>query len=237
MNSRLENKNGNRKVAVIFDMDGVIIDSAPYHYAAWQTVWKKKGISFSLESFKHNFGRRSEMQVKEIIGDDAPEKEVLSIAREKDALFREIVKGNIKPLPGAVELIASLKEYGVPIAVGSSAPDETVNLVIKALGIDRYFDAVVSGSEVTEGKPSPQIFLKAARKLGCEPEKCLVIEDAAVGITAAKLGRMYALAVTNTHPREVLKDADIIVDSLAEVTAAELKDFIYSKIDDKKVEA
>lgn len=224
-----------RKLAVIFDMDGIIVDSAPCHFAAWQSTWQKRGVSYTPEDFKHNFGKRSDTQVRAIIGDAISQEEVQIIVREKDALLREIIKNNVKAFPGALELIKSLREHDCKIAVGSSSPQETVELIMKALGVDRYLDASVTGSEVTEGKPSPQIFLLAAQKLAAAPSKCVVVEDAVVGITAAKKGGMYALAVTNTHPRESFREADIVVDSLEEVTVQTLENLVAAGTGDLRV--
>ncbi len=219
----------NSQMSVIFDMDGVIIDSAPCHYAAWQTIWKRKGIPFTLETFKHYFACRSDMHVRLIAGDDLPVEEVMAIVKEKESLFREFFKNGVKVLLGAVGLIQSFHKHGWKMAIGSSAPFESVQMVLDLLDIRKYFDAVATGSDVTQDKPSPQIFLTAARKLGVNPGNCLVIEDAVVGVQAAKRGGMYALAVTNTHPREAFGDADLIVASLEEVTVESLGLFLQSK--------
>jgi len=161
------------------------------------------------------------MQVRRILG-DIPDADVAAFVKEKDVLFREIVSKNVAAFPGAVELIRSLKKGGGKIAVGSSSPTETVHLIVEKLGVKDDFDTIVCGNEVTEGKPNPQIFLLAAKKLGAEPCKCVVIEDAVVGVAAAKNGGMRAVAVTNTHLREALKDADLIVDSLTELSVDKL---------------
>jgi len=217
----------NGKVTVIFDMDGVIVDSAQPHYLAWRTMLKRKGIDYSYEEFKTNFGRRTDMQVRRILGDISDEG-VAATVREKDILFREIVSENVAAFPGAVELIKSLKAYGGRLAIGSSSPTETVHLIIGTLGIKDDFDTIVCGGEVTESKPSPQIFLLAAKKLSALPERCIVIEDTVVGVTAAKKGGMRAVAVTNTHPRESLSEADLVVDSLKELTVNTLENLLHN---------
>jgi len=220
----LRSKNGN--MAVIFDMDGVIVDSAPFHFVAWQNTWQRRGVNYTHEEFKRNFGQRSDLQVRCVVGNRLSQDEVRAIVSEKDLLFREIMKGNIKALPGVVELLRSLKEYGVKLALGSSSPRETVYLVTETLGVKELFDAIVCGPEVRESKPNPLIFLLCAKKIGIEPWRCMVIEDAVVGITAAKRGGMYVLAVTNSYPRENLMNADIIVNSLKEVTIEGLESFM-----------
>jgi len=204
--------------AVIWDMDGVIADTARYHLQAWQQTFRKRGVNFTEDDFKHRFGQRNDTIIRDAIGESISPDEVDTIAGEKEADYRRRVAQNLKPLPGVIALINSLTADGVKMAIASSAPPENIQLVTRGLGIDNCFQATVWGREVTEGKPSPQAFLLAASKLGTEPRNCLVIEDAIAGVTAAKQAGMKCLAVTNTHPRTSLKEADLIVDTLEKVS-------------------
>jgi beta-phosphoglucomutase len=145
-----------------------------------------------------------------------------AISREKEDDFRNMIRQDIKALPGAIKLIESLVKDKFKLALVSSAPRENIQLLLTGLNIDSYFDAIVCGEDVTEGKPSPQGFLLAAQKLGVEPENCTVIEDAVAGVAAAKRAGMHCLAVTNTHPRTSLKEADLIVDTLETVSVKDL---------------
>lgn len=208
--------------AVIWDMDGVIADSGPYHLAAWQEILGKRGVKFTAGDFKHSFGLRNDNIIRNTLG-KISQAEVDAIAREKEATFRRLAGRKIKPLPGALELLRTLKKEGFRMAIASSTSSENIELVTDTLGTADCFQAVVTGHDVTEGKPNPQVFLLAARRLGVEPTNCLVIEDAVVGVTAAKRAGMYCLAVTNTHPRQKLKEADLIVDSLEKVTIDDIK--------------
>ncbi len=209
-------------MAVIWDMDGVIADTAPYHLQAWQKVFQKRGVDFTTEDFRHNFGQRNDTIIRNTLGESIPQDEVAAIAREKEKTFRKLARENIKPLPGAIKLMKSLSEQGVKIALASSAPMENIRLVTQSLGINNYFHTIVSGRDVDEGKPSPQGFLLAAEKLGVEPENCIVIEDAIAGVAAAKRAGAHCIAVTNTHPRESLREADLIVDTLEAVSVNDL---------------
>ena len=204
--------------AVIWDMDGVIADTARYHLQAWQQTFRKRGVNFTEDDFKHHFGQRNDTIIRDAIGQMVSPAEINTIAGEKEADYRRRVAQNLKPLPGVIALINSLTVNGVKMAIASSAPPENIQLVTRGLGIDNCFQAIVWGREVTEGKPSPQAFLLAASKLGIEPRNCLVIEDAIAGVTAAKQAGMKCLAVTNTHPRTSLKEADLIVDTLEKVS-------------------
>ena len=212
--------------AVIWDMDGVIADTAPYHLKAWQEVFQKKGVAFTEEDFRRNFGQRNDTIIRNTLGKLTSQSEIDTIAREKERKFRKTVRQNIKPLPGAIKLIKSLRQHGFKLALASSAPIENIKLLTKGLGIDKCFHAIVSGSDVTEGKPSPQGFLLAAQRLGVEPRNCIVTEDAIAGITAAKRAGMYCLAVTNTHPRPSLTEADLVVDTLEAVSVNDLEELL-----------
>ncbi len=209
--------------AVIWDMDGVVADTAPYHFKAWQQVFRKRGIEFTETDFRRNFGRRNDAIIRDILGESLSQSELDAIVSEKEESFRYRVRHNIKPLPGAIELIKSLGEHGFSIALASSAPIENIQLVLEGLGIHNCFQAIVWGREVKEGKPSPQGFLLAAKKLGVAPGNCIVIEDAVAGVTAAKRAGMRCLAVTNTHPRMSLMEADLVVDTLEAVTVDDLE--------------
>jgi len=215
-----------RQKAIIWDMDGVIADTAPYHFKAWQHVFQKRGVNFTEADFRRNFGQRNDTIVRKILGEDLLASEVDAITSEKEKNFRQKARQKIKPLPGAINLIKSLKEHGFSLALASSAPTENIQLVLKGLDISDCFQAIVWGREVMEGKPSPQGFLLAAQKLGVAPKNCVVIEDAVAGVAAAKRAGMRCLAITNTNPRVSLAEADFIVDTLEEITVDNLAGLI-----------
>jgi beta-phosphoglucomutase family hydrolase len=217
---------GDKTRAVIWDMDGVIADTAAYHLKAWQWVFQKRGIRFTEEDFRQRFGQRNDTIIRAALGEDIPQREVDAIAGEKEEDYRQRVRQKIRPLPGAVRLIGSLKEHGFGAAIASSAPMENIQLILQGLGIADSFQAIVPGREVEEGKPSPQGFLLAARKLGVAPKDCVVIEDAPAGVTAAKRAGMHCLAVTNTHPRSHLREADLIVDTLEKISVKDLEELL-----------
>lgn len=215
-----------RSRAVIWDMDGVIADTAPYHFRAWHEVFQKRGVDFTEADFRRNFGQRNDTIIRNTLGAQTSRGEVEAIAMEKEETFHRVLGQNIKPHPGAVRLIKSLREHGFKIALASSAPIENIQRVTGSLGIYDYFDSIVTGRDVAEGKPSPQGFLLAAQKLGVEPGDCVVIEDAIAGVAAAKRAGMHCIAVTNTHPRERLAEADLVVDTLERVTVDDLEQLL-----------
>lgn len=208
--------------AVLWDMDGVIADTAEYHYSAWRDVFKERGVEFSKEDFMPHFGQRHDTIIEFGLGDKLTPEDVDAITEKKQALYRQRVSENIVPLPGAIELIRSLNEHGIKTAVASSAVPKNIDVILKGLGIENSFQAIAFGTEVAEGKPSPQIFELAAKRLGVKPANCVVIEDAIAGVAAAKSAGMKCIAVTNSHPRTNLKKADLVVDTLEEVNISVL---------------
>lgn len=214
--------------AVIWDMDGVLADTAPHHLLAWQETFAKRGINFTEADFKRGFGIRNDAIIKNTLGEQLTPDEIETIARGKEATFRRIIGKDVKPLPGALELLQALYDQGIRMAIASSTTIKNIRLIIGSLGIKKYFKAVVTGHDVTEGKPSPLVFLLAAKRLGAEPKNCIVFEDAVAGVKAAKSAGMYCVAVANTHPREKLKEADLIVETLEMVTVKDLEKLLKS---------
>lgn len=213
----------NRLGAVLWDLDGVIADTGDYHYGAWQDVFGKKGVTFTKEDFMRHFGQRHDTIIRFALGDGLSREEFDAVTEEKQQNYRRRVAENIRALPGTIELIKSLNQNKIKTAIASSAPLENIDIIIKGLKIDQCFQAITHGTEVTEGKPSPQIFLLAAEKLGVSPGNCVVIEDAIAGVAAAKTAGMKCLAVTNSHHQDSLRKADLIVDTLEKVTIKDLK--------------
>jgi len=209
-------------------MDGVLVDTAPFHLKTWQEAFREKDVTFTEEDFRRNFGQRADAIVRNTLGQVISQNEVDAVVEEKNRNFRGAVGHSIKPMPGAVELVKSLNENGFRIALASSAPVENIRLLLEALGIYNLFQSVVSGREVLESKPSPQLFLLAAQRLGVDPENCVVIEDAIAGVAAARRAGMHCIAITSTNPRERLQEADLIVDTLESVTVEELEKLLRS---------
>jgi beta-phosphoglucomutase family hydrolase len=205
------------KKTILWDMDGVISDSYSFHFAAWQETFAKRGIKFTKEDFTQLFGTRNDFIINSIMAKDLSEGDIKIIVQEKEETFRRKATRNIKPFPGVVRLLNSLKKGNFKLGLVSSAPKENIDLVLSELNLAGIFNCVVFGQEVSESKPSPQIYLLAAKKLEVIPNDCVVIEDSPLGVKAAKTAGMKCLAITNTHPRQKLREADRIVDSLENV--------------------
>ncbi|MGD9117811.1 MAG: HAD family phosphatase [Dehalococcoidia bacterium] len=214
--------------AVIWDMDGVLADTAPYHFLAWRETFAKRGIDFTKEDFERGFGIRNDAIIRNIMGEKTADTEIETIAKEKEATFRRLIGQDIKPLPGVLELLSQLNDQGIRMAIASSTVIENIHLITGSLGIENYFEAIITGHDVTEGKPSPQVFLVAAQRLGADPKNCVVFEDAVAGVKAAKSAGMHCVAITSSNPREKLAEADLVVDSLAEVSVNDLEKLLKS---------
>lgn len=213
--------------AVLWDMDGVLVDTEPFHWEAWRKLSREAGFHMSYEDFRRTFGWRNKEILRELIGPDISEQRAAELGDRKEELYRDAVRGNVKPLPGAMGLLRKLHEAGFRQAVASSAPRANIELILEELGIEGHFDAVLCDRDVERGKPDPQIFLRAAERLGVAPSHCLVIEDAVMGVRAAKRAGMACLAVATTHPPESLREADWVVDSLEEVSVADVRDRFF----------
>jgi beta-phosphoglucomutase family hydrolase len=205
------------KKTILWDMDGVIADSYPFHFAAWQETFAKRGIKFTKEDFTKLFGTRNDFIARSVIGREQPQKDVKIVVQEKEENFRRKATGSIKPFPGAVRLLNSLKKGNFKLGLASSAPKENIDLVFREFNLTGIFDCIVFGQEVSESKPSPQIYLLAAKKLKVAPKDCVVIEDSPMGVKAAKTAGMKCLAIANTHSRQEFEEADRIADSLENV--------------------
>ncbi len=212
--------------AVLWDMDGVIVDTAPFHFKAWQQTFSKLGVKYTTAQFKASFGQRNEAIIPEIIGKPISPEEIAAIAREKEALFRRLARGKIKPFPGAVELLQRLSKSKIKMALVSSTPLRNIDAVLESLEIKAVFQTIISGADVSKGKPDPECFLLAASRLGAKPENCIVIEDSTAGVSAAKSAGMKCIAITNTRRRNQLKKANMVIDSLENIDIGDIEAFI-----------
>lgn len=207
---------------VIWDLDGVIIDSAEEHRKAWQRLAREEGVQFTDEQFWTTFGQRNDSIIPLIWGPVSAE-QLKALADRKEAYFRDYVRETAAPLPGSIELLSALHNAGYVQALGSSTPIANIDLIKEALGLQRYISVFVSGETVPHGKPAPDIFLKAAHELGVGPAHCLVIEDAVAGIAAARAGGMYTIAVAGERELPGLQVANIVVHDLTEVTVERIQ--------------
>ena len=214
---------------VIFDWDGVIVDSSRLHEKSWEILSQELDLPLPTGHFKQGFGMKNDYIIPTILKWASEPNQIKTLAYRKELLYRELAhKEPIELLPGVRTLLETLHQNKIPKTIGSSTCLANIKVVLELTGIASYFDTIVSAEEVTHGKPNPEVFLKAATHLDLPPNRCIVIEDSHVGLQAAKAAGMFALGVTTTHPRENLKEADQIVNNLTEVSLEQLQTWIKS---------
>ena len=204
-------------LGVIFDMDGVLVDSSAAHFEAFKAMGLKVGSEFTWEFFQRIFGLHNDEIFPLWLG-PLSRAEVLALAREKEALYRKLAPEFVRPIPGVLDLIDALAVAGFRLAVGSSGPRENVEMAQDILGRREVFATTVSGDDVKHGKPAPDIFLRAARELALEASQCLVIEDALAGIAAALAAQMRVVAIATSLPLAKLSDATFAVQEMRELS-------------------
>jgi beta-phosphoglucomutase len=207
------------QMGVIFDLDGVLVDTGWAHKRSWYDLAKKEGFSMTDEFFYSTFGMQNYQIIPMLLGRDATFEEIDRLSDWKEQRYSDIIKEKLAPAEGAKSLLTDLKKEGFYLAVGSSAPRANLELVLDCTDLRNYFDAYVTGQDVTKGKPAPDTFLKAAEKLSLNANRCVVVEDAVQGIEAGRAAGMAVVAVTTTRSRKDLTGADIIVDSLTQLLA------------------
>jgi len=198
--------------AVLWDMDGTLVDSAEYHWQAWRDTMSREGCPITYEQFQATFGQRNDSILRQWLGEKVTSELWQRIGNAKEALYRQHVRQHgISALPGALEWIHLLQKHGWVQAIASAAPRANIETILEVLRVRECFEAIVSAEDVRRGKPDPEVFLIAAGKLGVTPEHCIVVEDAKHGIEAARAARMKSIGVSQNDKH---LPADIVVRSL-----------------------
>lgn len=216
-------KHDEHEKAVIWDLDGTLVDTSALHFTAWEQVAKERDQPFTQEDFHRTFGRRNPEILGILFGDGLDAALIDALGEHKEKLFRAAVKQHgLKLLPYAIELVKQLYDAGFKQAIGSSAPRANIELLTEVAGLKPYIQGIVSMEDTQRGKPDPEVFLKAAGKLAVLPGWCVVVEDAVFGVEAAKAAHMSCIAVRGGghSTDEALREAkaDLVVEWLSEVT-------------------
>jgi HAD superfamily hydrolase (TIGR01509 family) len=205
------------KRAVLWDLDGTLVDSAEFHWRAWRDVMAEMGLPITHDQFVHSFGKRNDLILAGWLGEDADPGRVRRLSEEKEARFRALVQAHgIEPLPGVRAWVARLHAEGWAQAIATSAPRANLEAMVDAMKLPHCFDASVAAEDVTHGKPDPEVFLIAARRIGAEPTRSVVVEDAPIGIEAGRRAGMRTVGVSLLH---TLPAADVHVGTLPELPA------------------
>jgi len=195
---------------VIFDMDGTIVDSLPYHHEAWRIFFEENKIEDFSEKLKKYKGGGTLDLMKAVYGDIYSLEELKKMSDDKEVIFREIYKGNIVPIDGFIEFLKELKSQNILVGLASNAIKLNVDLTLMELGIYDMFNSIISGDEVNYGKPNPEMFNKTVDNFNINKADCLIFEDSIEGVEAANNADIKVIGVTSSNSSDILKNAGCI---------------------------
>ena len=208
--------------AAIFDLDGVVVDTVPIHFKAWKRMFEKYGKTFTFEDYKQKVDGIPRRNGAKAILTDISDEELKKAADLKQSYFVEnLEKEDIPQFTTTIKLITNLLDEGIKCAVVSSS--KNCPAILKRIGLFDKLGSVISGDDITRGKPDPQIFLMAAERLGAKPSECIAFEDAVLGVESAKNAKMHCIGIDRYDHPERLALADIVVSDLGEIDLAEIK--------------
>lgn len=202
------------KRAILWDLDGTIVDTHACHTYTWETALKLSGFQFDRVLFAENFGRNNTTLLPILLGFEPDHDLMMKIIEKKESLFRQIAPDWITLVPGVTSWLSDAAELNFGQAIASSAPMENINTMLAIFNLEGCFSSIVSGTDLP-AKPEPDVFLHAAEALGVSPENCLVIEDSIAGVEGARHAGMRCIAVATTHPHAELDQADMVIDDFS----------------------
>jgi beta-phosphoglucomutase family hydrolase len=206
--------------AAIFDMDGTLVDNMAYHQQTWTQMLAEMGHAISAEEFmRRTAGWTNREILRELVNPDISDEDIGAFAHRKENAYRELYRPHLAALAGALPFLDALRARGVKLAVATSAPTDNIDFTLDGAGLREKFDAVVGAADISRGKPDPEIFLKAADRLGVPPEACLVFEDATAGIEAARRAGMRVVVITTTLDADSVRDDPNVIATAPDFTA------------------
>lgn len=209
--------------AIIFDMDGVIVDSNPAHTVALKQFCTKYGYELDEEKLREKiYGRANKDWIPNLFGEISKEK-LKSYADEKEALYREIYKDTIAPVKGLENFLKMLEKNDIKKAIATSAPSENVSYTLENTNLKNYFDTILDESFVSRGKPDPEIYIKTVQALNFKPENCIVVEDSLSGIQSAQKAGCKVIGILTTHTKEEFAHTDLVIKDFDELTIDKLE--------------
>ncbi len=215
---------------IIFDLDGTLIDNNAYHIEAWKAFYKKMGLQFSVDEYKNKInGRISKAIFPYVLNKELSDDEISVYDNEKESLYRQLYASHIRPVGGLINFLEQLHKECYPMAVATSGLPPNIDFMFENIDIKKYFRAIINASNITTGKPHPEIFLKAAEALLVNPKKCIAFEDSVAGIRSAKAAGMKVVALTTTHAAEDVQEADLIINDYTEITPEQLVQLIQKE--------
>ena len=216
-----------KDLAIIFDMDGVIVDNHQYHLQSWLAFFERNGIHMTEAEYKEKVnGRVMRTVLTQVLNRPLSDREIYTLGEQKETEYRDLYRSAIQPTSGLLSFLDELQRKDIPRAIATSAPPANVAFTLEHTKLRSYFPVIVDDTMVTTGKPDPEVYLKSAEQLGMSPKQCVVFEDAILGIQAGKNAGMPVVALATTHTREELEatDADYIIDNFKGLTMDKLRE-------------
>ncbi len=208
--------------ALLFDMNGVIVDDMGFHERAWMALAVRHGRTLTPDQFRREMsGRRNRDNLRSLFG-DVPDVVARAYQEEKEEAYREAFRPHMAPLAGLLPFLARAREARLGLAVATSAPEKNIDFVLDGLDLRRRFDVVVGETQVTRAKPDPEIFLTAAAQLGAAPETCVVFEDSLSGVAAGRAAGIPVVGLTTTHDASELECCALVIADFQGLTVADL---------------
>ena len=192
------------KKGIIFDMDGTIVDSLPYHYKAWKIFFKENKVENFSERLKDYKGGGTLDLLTAVYGDKYSRKELKIMTDEKEIIFREIYKNNVVPIMGFMDMFELIKSKKILVGIASNAIRKNVKMILSELKIYEKFDSIICGDEVKRGKPDPEMFDETIDRFNLKKEECLIFEDSVEGVSAAVNSRVDVVGITSSTSGEIL---------------------------------
>lgn len=215
------------KIGVIFDMDGVICHTNPFHKKAFEVFFDKYQISYSEPEFEeHMYGKHNSYIMSYFFKRSVSGEELVLLENEKESMFREIYKEEIHTIPYYESFLNELKSGSILTGVATSAPKANLDLILDGLAIRNQFDSLMSSEDVTTHKPSPEVYLKTAERLGLTPDECVVFEDSYSGVSAAINAGMKVIGVLSSHKKEELPPCNFYINDYSEVSVDKVKEIL-----------
>ena len=209
----------NKEIAVIFDMDGVICHTNPYHSMAFREFFSTRNLAPTDEEFpEHMFGKSNSYILSHFLKRPIEGDEFIRLEEEKEGLFRKIYEQHVTPIDGLVEFIDDLKVNGCKIGVATSAPYANLELILSKVDIRKYFGSIMASENVKKHKPDPEVYLTSARNLEVNPEQCLVFEDSFSGVSAAINAGMKVVGVLSSHTKDELPPCDLYIEDYSKIS-------------------
>lgn len=209
--------------AVIFDQDGVIVNTSPVHFEAWRRIFNEYKIILTYDIYKKKMaGRKASENIKNFLG-NIPDHKIQLLLEKKNSHFKELFNKNLHAVKGIETLLKELKVHNIPIAIASSSRKAIVDFVLDQLEIKDYFATIITGEDVQKAKPDPTIYLLTAQKLNINPKLCVVFEDSIAGVKAAKNAGMKVVLLTTTHKKGEIEDSvDKVIDNFNSINYSDL---------------